>query len=323
MKALHRKTFVGLVGMVTLLALLAGCQEKAAEAPVEDASVAVETVLAEGETVCAITDFNARMMGIEREEPVYGDVIRGEVYTGLINCPGALKDARFVGINDSLNADWEDVGDNVNPHEWNFYFEYIPEDGGAWVGPGHNDDNITSYFILEGEGELKGQRLELDVDLSTMKAKYRIVQVVGAPDTATPAAAETVLAKGETVCVMSTGDSITGVTRDEPVYGESTRGEVVTGMMDCPDLLENAKFVSIDTLIDEDGDPGALNFYVEYIPEDGGAWLGTGHIDESDGNMTMYVTAEGDGELEGQRMEFVLNTPDMGTTYRIVQVGEQ
>lgn len=135
-------------------------------------------------------------------------------------------------------------------------------------------------------------------------------------------ATEIVLAEGETVCESIIEDSMPGLTRDEPVYGEVTRGEVLAGTMNCPGVLENTRSVSIVTLIDEDGEPGGWTLFTEHIPEDGGAWLGASHAELIDGIPTFFSTFEGDGELKGQRLEMVINMETMATKYRIVQVAE-
>lgn len=318
MKANPVRAMFGAVIVLMVLALLTGCQP-AAEAPAAEPTVAPETVLAEGETVCEMS-IDDWMLGLTREEPVFGEVTRGELQAGRMHCPGMLENARLFSLVTFIDED----GDPGGP--LTFLAEYVPEDGGAWLGTGRlegiDGTPTTLYATLEGDGELDGQQMEFALQVENMTATYRIVQVAESPVAQVPEAVEAVLAEGETVCDLSIDDSMPGLTREEPVYGEVTRGETMAGKMHCPGMLENAKAFSIVTLIDEDGVPGALNFLVEYVPEGGGAWLGSGHWEDSDGKVSQVVTLEGDGELEGQRMEFAHQFETGATKYRIVKVAE-
>ena len=311
------KSLVGVV-LLVVLALLTGCQTET-EAPAVEPTETPEIVLAEGETVCEMS-IDDWMLGLTREEPVYGEVTRGELQAGRMHCPGMLENAALFSLVTFIDED----GDPGAP--LTFLAEYVPEDGGAWLGTGRLEGldrpPTTLYATLEGDGELEGRQMEFVLQVENMTATYRIVQVAESPVAQTPEAADVVLAEGETVCDMSIDDSMPGLTREEPVYGEVTRGEAMAGRMNCPGMLDNAKAFSIVTLIDEDGVPGALNFLVEYVPEAGGAWFGTGHWEDSDGIVSEVVALEGDGELEGQRMEFSHQYETGATTYRIVQVAE-
>ena len=318
MNILHHKTIVGFIGMLVLLLLLAalpGCQPAA--------ETSAGTVLAEGECTFEFPEYNERSdLSVDQEEPVYGDVNRGEVVIGSMHCPGLWDHAGFVGVQDFLNADWYEVGDTVNPKEWNGYIEYIPDDGGAWSGWTHADDWTTVYQTLEGDGELEGRRLEIEGNLETSKAKYRIVQVGDTPVAETPEAAGTVLAEGETVCEYTVSEVIEGLKREEPGYGEVDRGGILVGVMDCPGMFENARFILLNTLIaggSESSLPTEWNAFLEFITDDGGAWRGTSHIVDNINNTTL----KGEGVHEGKRMEYGLNPVTGEATYRIIQVSEQ
>lgn len=317
MKAHHRRTFVGLVVMVILLAALGGCQQPAAEAPVENASVAVETVLAEGETVCELTILDETSdAALEHTEPELGRVVRGHLIWGDMNCPGSFDKARVIALQDFWDFDPQTGDAGV----WIGYNEIAPEAGGTWKGQCEVIEGVSNC-VLEGDGVNEGKRLETAFDFENSTQKYRILQVPQAAIAAYPAVTETGLAEGETICELTILDetSDAALEHTEPGLGRVVRGHIIWADMNCPGAFDNARVIAVQDFWDfdpETGEAGVWIGYNEIIPEAGGTWKG--QCENIEG--VSYCTLEGDGVNAGKRLETALNFENLTNKYRILQV---
>lgn len=308
MNTLHRGTIVGLTVLLVLLLGIAGCGGAAGEAT----NAATETVLAEGETVCEIEILGEREdVGVLRDEPGLGEVLRGHLIWGDMNCPGAFENARVVAL--------QDLGDAI----WVGYNEIIPEDGGVWKGFCDNTGGVVGHCVNEGGGIYEGQRMDFELNWDSMAAKYRIVQVPEGSTAADPAITETVLAEGQTVCEATVLDetSDAAIERDETDLGRVVRGHLLWAEMDCPDSFGKARLVTVQDFwnFNKSGEAGVWVAYNEFVPEEDGVWRG--HCDNS-GAISRCVL-EGDGIYKGQRLETRMIFATMKQDYRIVQVDQE
>ena len=307
MNTLHcRTTIVGLMAVLALVVGMAGCGGAAVE------PAATETVLAEGETVCDLEILGEREdVGVLRDEPGLGEVLRGHLIWGDMNCPGAFENARVVAL--------QDIGDAI----WVGYAEIIPDEGGVWKGFCDNTGAVIGRCVYEGGGINEGKRLETEMNWDTMAMSYRTIQLPEASTTADPAATETILAEGETICEATVLDETSEATieREETDLGRVVRGHLLWGDMNCPDSFGKARLVTVQDFwdFDQSGEAGVWVAYNEFIPEEDGVWRG--NCDNS-GPISRCVL-EGDGIYKGQRLETELIFATMKQDYRIIQVAEE
>ena len=141
---------------------------------------------------------------------------------------------------------------------------------------------------------------------------------------ADPAATETVLAEGQTVCEMTILDetSEAAVERMEEEVGAVVRGHLIWGEMDCPGSYGKARMIVLQDLWNFDRDNNADGWlaYHEAIPEEGGVWKGT--CDNS-GGIIQRCVLEGGGINAGKRLETRMIWVTMKQDYRIVQVNQE
>ncbi len=303
--------------MVTLLALLGGCQQPAADMPVEEPTEVAEVVLAEGETVCELTILDETSdAALEHTEPELGRAVRGHLIWADMNCPGSFDKARVIALQDFWDFDPQTGEAGV----WIGYNEIIPRAGGTWKGQCEAIEGV-SHCTLEGDGVNEGKRLETAFDFENSTQKYRILQVPQAAIAVGPAVTETVLAEGETICELKILDETSDAALDhaEMGLGKVVRGHLIWGDMNCPGSYDKARAIAVQDFWDFDpqtGEAGVWISYGEIIPEAGGTWKGQCEVIEG----VQHCTLEGDGVNEGKRLETAFDFENSTQKYRILQV---
>jgi hypothetical protein len=159
MKILACKFGITLAVIVILLAL-GGCQP-ASKTP-------EETVVAEGEVVCPLIDFQYTP-GTQVVDPEYGNMERGVLVSWKWNCSVPYLKGHWVGI--------QDMYSDVTTGHWTGDYEGVTEEGGVWKGLSEIKPPL-SIGTSEGEGKYKGLKISTEINMDGYSIKYRVTQLV-------------------------------------------------------------------------------------------------------------------------------------------------